>query len=752
MVVMAVKRLVVLFAFLLLFGCPGSGLQGPSGVNATPASGGIHVAWNPVSGVAGYNVYRSAAPGTEGGKINPSLIVGETAYTDTGVSDGVTYYYTIKSVDSGGAEYASAQASATARTLPPRELQVTINGGANFTTSTGVSLALSATGAKECRLSNDASSWGDWASYTNQASWQLQAGDGQKTVYYTCRDDVGNTAQPVSASIYLATSGPTINVRSPVQGNQYAGSFDLIFTLMDPTTSRLTCSANLDGQLLEMGAFDTGIEYNFTIEAPPGTHTISGECNNGMVNSSKSITFTVIDKPGIRLVIGDGSGYTMQRSVTLQVDANLAHECRFSNDGYSWGNWGAYSRTVQWQLTANDGTKNVYAQCRSAAGTLSDTVHETVELDTSPPPFITIAINNKASTVNSRNVTLGLHAYAADQCKFSNDNQYSWSSWEPYSTRRQWTLSPGDGTKTVFYNCRKADGGDVGTASATVQLHEIPPIPPTGLNIEINGGATYTNTRSVDLQLHAQYASQCRFGNSNYDWGSWYDYTTYTTYTLPSGEGQKTVYYQCKNDYGTATTYSTIYYEEGPPTSISIKINNGAQYTTTTSVHLTLYASRASQCQYQEQGYGWSGWETYTTYRAFTISSDEGQKVIYYQCRNSGGTSSPASASIYLDMTPPPPIYDLSASPSGNYVVLSWSPPERGGTPIKEYRIMRSTAGFGLITQVGTVRTPGYTDTHVSAGNSYNYWVRSVDVNNQVSEDSNMASASVGLVGPLEGE
>lgn len=730
---------------LLLFGCIG----GPSitGVTAVPAAGGIEVKWDPLSGVAGYNIYRST-DGSLGQKINPSLIVGVATYKDTSVSDGVTYYYTVKAVDSGGSEQGSGAASATARVAPPRDLRISINGGANYTTSTSVTLVLSATGASQCRLSNDGASWGDWEAYSQQRSWLLTSGDGQKQAYYQCRDEIGNAAQPVIGSIYLDTVPPTITVTSPVQGAQYAGGFQLVFMVTSPITNKATCVGKLDGEILDMGIVDTGITYNISVPAAPGTHTMYGECNDGVLKSNKSATFTVIDKPFVVMVLGDGSGYTDKAGVSVSVNATLASECRYSNDGNSWNNWAAYSQRFTWQLTAGDGTKHVYGQCRSATGTVSDTFEDDIILDTRPPPYISISISNGARRTNSQDVTLGLYSFAAYLCRFANDNTNSWTEWEAYSTRKAWTLSNGDGTKYVYYNCKKSNGENIGTASASIEFFHIPPLPPQNMDVQINNGESSTTSRNVNLQLRADYASTCRLREEGNSWSSWEDFVSSRTFTLSSGSGLKTLYYECQNDYGTRQAYTTIYLDADPPSNLQITINNGEAYTTSRSVNLRLRADHAQSCRYKEQDYDWTSWEGYRTTRAFTVSDGDGQKTIYYECRNDRGSSS-ASSSIYLDTSPPPPITDLSAVGGTDRVSLTWSPPERGGVPISEYRIFRSTSDLGLISQVGTSTATSYTDYEVSAGNTYNYWVRSVDQAGHVSTDSNMATATVGLVGPV---
>jgi fibronectin type 3 domain-containing protein len=66
-----------------------------------------------VTGIAGYNAYRSTTSNGPYTKLNASLIA-TTSYNDQAVQSGKTYYYVTTAVDSQGMESAySNQAVAT---------------------------------------------------------------------------------------------------------------------------------------------------------------------------------------------------------------------------------------------------------------------------------------------------------------------------------------------------------------------------------------------------------------------------------------------------------------------------------------------------------------------------------------------------------------------------------------------------------------------------------------------------------------
>jgi len=93
----------------------------PTGLVATPGDTQVSLNWNDnVEGdLAGYNVYRSQTSGGPYTKVNGSLVL-VSNYTDTGLTNGVTYYYVVTAVDTSDNESGdSNEASATTVDLPP---------------------------------------------------------------------------------------------------------------------------------------------------------------------------------------------------------------------------------------------------------------------------------------------------------------------------------------------------------------------------------------------------------------------------------------------------------------------------------------------------------------------------------------------------------------------------------------------------------------------------------------------------------
>ncbi len=105
----------------------------PQGLTATGGNGAVQLSWSaPAStggaAVTGYNVYRGTSAGNESTTVATNVTT--MSFTDSPVTNGTTYFYTVKAINSAGMSPPSNEVSATPQaTVPSAPLGVTASAG-----------------------------------------------------------------------------------------------------------------------------------------------------------------------------------------------------------------------------------------------------------------------------------------------------------------------------------------------------------------------------------------------------------------------------------------------------------------------------------------------------------------------------------------------------------------------------------------------------------------------------------------------
>jgi hypothetical protein len=217
------------------------------------------------------------------------------------------------------------------------------------------------------------------------------------------------------------------------------------------------------------------------------------------------------------------------------------------------------------------------------------------------PPTGSITINGGAQYTTSTDVTLTLTCADANGCaqmKFSNDNT-NWSTPESFAATKAWSLSWGDGTKTVYVKFQDNPGNWSTVYSDTIILDLTAPT----CGATMNGGASYTNSTSVTLTLSCSDANGCaqmRFSNDNTNvWSSPETFATTKAWTLLSGDGTKVVHVNFKDNPGLWSDWfypcsATIILDTTSPATTASP--TGGTYSSAQSVALTCNDGSGSGC------------------------------------------------------------------------------------------------------------------------------------------------------------
>jgi len=132
-----------------------------------------------------------------------------------------------------------------------------------------------------------------------------------------------------------------------------------------------------------------------------------------------------------------------------------------------------------------------------------------------------------------------------------------------------------------------------------------------------------------------------------------------STITLTTEANGRTLYLYVKDIAGREKTWNGTYYlDKTPPSNCLVSINGGDDYTSTTSITLTLSASDngsgVSKMKFRNEGESWTSEEDYGTSKSWTIPEGDGEKSVYVQYRDTAGNWSAATSdTIILDTISP---------------------------------------------------------------------------------------------------
>jgi len=385
-------------------------------------------------------------------------------------------------------------------------------------------------------------------------------------------------------------------------------------------------------------------------QAPTTSHSLSGTAGqNDWYKSNVQLTLTATDAPS------NGAGVD---KIYYRINS---------------GSW--YRYTVSFNISS-EGNNTLEYYAVDKLGFTESTKSTSVKIDKTAPTG-SISIENGKSNVNYSSVTLTLSASdsvsGVSQMRFSNDGS-SWSSWESYNTSKSWTLTSGDGNKTVYVQY-KDDAGLTSQYSDSITLDSTKPSSSYSLNPVSPDGDNgwYKSDVTVTLSATGGSGSPISAIYFKIDSGS---QQTYSSPFPASTNGNHTIEYWCvDNAANTEDPHNTNCSFKIDKTAPSSSVNALSQYTQSASFNvswtgsdsLSGLVSSPYDVQYKVGSSGsWTDWTGYIGTSATSavfgsiapIAVQDGQ-TYYFRCKardNAGNTESyPTSedTKITVDTTAP---------------------------------------------------------------------------------------------------
>lgn len=597
---------------------------------------------------------------------------------------------TLVTRDAAGHVSQPASATIVLDTQAPASRTVAINLGETATSSPFVTLSLSATdalsgvvgvavsvGALDCATAS-------YEPFAATRTFSLGTVDGEKTVTACFRDGAGNAA-PATSTIVLDQAAPQGVTLSLAGGASHTTSAEVVAALT--ATDALTPPAQLQMQLALEPSFAGAAWEPFstsrlvTLSTDDGVQAVYlrvRDLAGNLGHASDTITLDTRPPTNATLTLSSGA-YTRVTGVTASLGVTGATEmCLYGSVVGGPGDacapestgWVPLASTQAITLTSGQGSKAVRVRYRDEAGHTAGPVVANVVLDTAAPTSTSVSIDAGAQTTARRQVTLDLAAVDAgsgvESVAVANGPLTCASaSYEPFTATRAWTLTAGDGEKTVTV-CFRDGAGNSASAFASIRLDATPP---SSLGLSLNGGATHTSERIVEATVAASDAQtppaqlQMELSSQSAPTNAWVALAATAFFELPEGDGPKVVYLHVRDLAGNVSTLSrSIVLDTGVPGDAGLELLP-SPFATTTAVSVRLRASDAvSMCLWGDFEGGGADtcpdasprWEPFAAAKVLTLTAGDGTKVVQARFRDAAGNrSDPVSDSVVLDRTAP---------------------------------------------------------------------------------------------------
>lgn len=316
-------------------------------------------------------------------------------------------------------------------------------------------------------------------------------------------------------------------------------------------------------------------------------------------------------------------------------------------------------------------------------------------------PKGSVTINGGAAVTKSASVSLAITGSdPSGVAKMCVTNASTCTAYEAFAATKTWTLTAGDGAKTVMVYLRDA-AGNTTTAStspvATIKLDATAPsngtvtVTPNNGELEARwsgfadagtGVASYRLAIVAGATAPANCAGEPIYAGTASS-TTVRGLTNGTTYSL------RVCALDGAGNVSTGATASGAPRAEANPPVGSIKIANGATTTKTRAVSVSLPATDdtkvASMCL--SEATTCTSFVAYAATASFTFPAD-GARTLRAWFRDSwGNTSAPVSASIVVD-TVAPTGGVVTAVPSPSKITVSWTPALDTGSGLAGYKLV----------------------------------------------------------------
>lgn len=268
---------------------------------------------------------------------------------------------------------------------------------------------------------------------------------GSVTITLSCNDGAGSGC----ANTYYTTDG-TDPTTSSSQGTSFTLSSDGTYT----------------------------IKY-FSVDAVGNQEAVKTATNQVKIDATAPVTTAT------SVIIDADATYTnhASRTVSLAISATDATSGMYQmmiseSAAFTGASWISYATSNTRNLSAPDGLKTLYIKFKDSAGNESISRSDSIITDITVPATTvsSIVIDSGAAYVTNSSGNVSLAIAAADtpaglyQMMISESSLFTGASWVTYATSKTFSLSSGEGLKTIYIKFKDNAGNISATKSDSIDL------------------------------------------------------------------------------------------------------------------------------------------------------------------------------------------------------------------------------------------------------------------------------------------
>lgn len=692
----------------------------PTGLSAIDGNAQVSLTWNTSTGATSYNVKRST---TSGGPYTTIASPTTNSYTDTGLTNGTTYYYVVSAVNSGGESSNSSQVSATP-TLPPPPTPTGLSANAG---NAQVSLTWNtSTGATSYNVKRSTTTGGPYTTIASPTTASYtDTGVTNGTTYYYVVSAVNsggesNNSTQVSATPVAAPPATPTDLTAEADNAQAILSWDASFGATSYNVKRSTTSG---GPYTTVGSPTTNTYTNSGLTNGTTYYYVVSAVNSGgeSANSSElDVTpntvadFTTSISPASQTVTQGGNAtYTVTVTaingftgkVLLDVN-NLPAGARASFNPMTVSGSGTSTLTIATDNSTAVGTFTPQISGNCADLVRRDSVALTVQSSgATPPPAPT---NLSATGAGANAIAL---SWAASNGATGYNIDRSTTQGGPYTTIASTTIATvyndttvSDGTAYYYVVTATGAGGESGysnEANARPHLSAV---------YQVNSGGNAVGTWSGDSYVATGSSSAA---------GNLVD-TSHVVAPAPMAV------YQTNRWFGASPWFSYVFPNLTPNASYTVRLHfadnwhggTGDARKVSASINGTSVLSNFDIA-------GSAGGQYIAIIKEFSASADGTGNITV--AISSGGAGNPMISGLEVlsasPVIPAAPI-NLTAASGRSANTVSWNPVMGASS----YNVKRSTNSGGPYSNIATnVTSTVYTDSTAANSTTYYYVVSAVN-------------------------